>query len=201
MRKDKILKFSIIAAIFVLCGFLYSCKDNSKTAVSLTEETADTGGTAVETASEEEQDKNEKTTVICVYICGEVQNPGVYEVEEGARLYQVVELAGGILDTASRNYLNLAECVTDGQKVMVPTEEEAEQLETAKEEAASGLVNINTANEEGLTTLPGIGAAKAKSIIAYRESKGGFQSIEELMEIEGIKEGVFNKVKDLITVK
>jgi competence protein ComEA len=115
-------------------------------------------------------------------------------------MYQIVELAGGVLETAADNYLNLAQSVTDGQKIDVPTQEESEKLEVMQEESASQYININTANEETLTTLPGIGASKAKSIISYRESKGGFTSIEELMEIEGIKEGVYNKVKDMITV-
>lgn len=220
MQKDKIIKVSIICIIFILCGFLYSCKDSEKTVVSLEGQTEESDTKTVtesesNTATESDKESNynlesetdkESDKLICVYICGQVQNPGVYQVATGSRMYQVVELAGGILETGAENYLNLAEEVTDGQKVVVPTPEEASQAETSQtgatqEETSSQYININTANEETLTTLPGIGASKAKSIITYREEKGGFQSIEELMEIEGIKEGVYNKVKDLITVK
>lgn len=220
MDKDKIIKISIILIIFILCGCLYSCKDSEKTVVSLEEQTEDVKDEAeskstsdVETDAKssasnniDEKKETESKKLICVYICGEVQTPGVYQVEEGARMYQVIELAGGILETGAQNYLNLAESVTDGQKVVVPTIEEASQLETVQEEpmqdgASSKYININTADEATLDTLPGIGASKAKSIIAYRESNGGFKSVEELMQIEGIKEGVYNKIKDMITVK
>lgn len=200
MKKDKMIKIGILLITFFICGCLYSCQESQKTKVSI-EETSDSNETVITESETETQSDKKEDTFIYVYICGEVQSPGVYQVEEGARLYQVVEMAGGILETASKNYLNLAECVTDGQKIVVPTIEEAEQLETSEGESSSGLVNINTANEETLTTLPGIGTSKAKSIIAYRESKGNFQSIEGLMEIEGIKEGVFSKIKDMITVK
>jgi competence protein ComEA len=220
MDKDKIIKISIILIIFILCGCLYSCKDSEKTVVSLEEQTegakdeaenkptSDVETDAKSSASNniEAEKETESKKLICVYICGEVQTPGVYQVEEGARMYQVVELAGGILETGAQNYLNLAESVTDGQKVVVPTIEEASQLETVqvdstKEESSSKYININTADEATLDSLPGIGASKAKNIIAYRESNGGFKSVEELMQIEGIKEGVYNKIKDMITVK
>jgi competence protein ComEA len=201
MKKDKMIKIGILLITFFLCGCLYSCQESQKTKVSIEEQTSDSIETVTTESKTETQSDKKEDTFIYVYICGEVQSPGVYQVEEGARLYQVVEMAGGILETASKNYLNLAECVTDGQKIVVPTIEEAQQLETFEEESSSGLVNINIANEETLTTLPGIGTSKAKSIIAYRESKGNFQSIEGLMEIEGIKEGVFSKIKDMITVK
>jgi len=224
MDKDKIIKISIILIVFILCGCLYSCKDNEKTVVSLDGQTESSKDeTKGKPTSSEEVDKetdkessvsdnieaeneSESKKLICVYICGEVQTPGVYQVEEGARMYQVVELAGGILETGAQNYLNLAESVTDGQKVVVPTIEEASQLEmeqegTVQEGSASQYININTADEATLDSLPGIGASKAKSIISYRESNGGFKSIDELMQIEGIKEGVYNKIKDMITVK
>lgn len=202
MQIGKFIKYIIICITFLLCGCLYSCEDSSKTKVSLKEDDkVQTEELKVEYEADNNKDSAQDNTMIYVYICGEVENPGVYQVEEGARLYQVVELAGGISENAADDYLNLAECVEDGQKIIVPSEEDAEQLEQSDKESASGLVNINTADEEKLTTLPGIGTSKAKCIIAYRESKGKFQTIEELMQIEGIKEGVFNKVKDMITVK
>jgi competence protein ComEA len=143
-----------------------------------------------------------------VFICGAVVNPGVYEVENGSRICDVLELAGGFGEDAETDYLNLAEPVSDGQKVYVPTQGETatalfagEETETAEAvEEASGRVNINTASKEVLVTLPGIGESKADSILAYRAEHGGFSSIEEIMEIPGIKEAVFSKIKELITV-
>lgn len=147
----------------------------------------------------------------CCYVCGAVKNPGVYDFSDGARVEEVIALAGGFTEDAAADYLNLAETVSDREKVYVPTEKEVETQFAAKVETSAGTkqagedaqdkVNINTADIEKLTTLPGIGEAKANRILAYREEHGGFQSIEELKDIDGIKDGVYNKVKDLIVVQ
>jgi competence protein ComEA len=112
----------------------------------------------------------------------------------------VLKLAGGFSEDAGTDYLNLAETVSDGEKVYVPTVDELNVELAAEEEADSGKININTATKEQLITLPGIGESKADSIIAYRTEHGGFSTIEEIMEIPGIKEAVFSKIKELITV-
>ena len=137
---------------------------------------------------------------VFVYVCGEVEKPGVYELQEGDRVVDAVEAAGGMTGEASDTWLNLAELISDGQKIEVPSREQAEELAKVREEEESGLVNLNTASEEELMTLTGIGEAKAREILNYREEHGGFQKPEELMEIPGIKEGVFLKIKDQITV-
>ncbi len=144
--------------------------------------------------------------VCVVHICGAVVNPGVYTLEEGSRIYQAVDAAGGFRQDAKEDYLNQADLIADGMKIYVPTNEEAEEALwegisgslTADDEA--GQVNINTADEERLCTLPGIGSTKAKSIITYREKNGLFQTIEDIMNVEGIKEGLFQKIRDSITV-
>lgn len=137
---------------------------------------------------------------VFVYVCGEVVSPGVYELLEGARIADAVEAAGGMTEAASRTYLNLAELVSDGQKIEVPSKEQETALTEERLAKEAGLVNLNTATEQELMTLSGIGEAKAREIVSYREEHGGFSSAEELMEIPGIKEGVFNKIKDQITV-
>ena len=137
---------------------------------------------------------------ICVYVCGEVAVPGVYELEASARIGEAVEAAGGMTEEAAESWLNLAEHMTDGQKIEVPSKEQAEKLEEQDTEQESSLVNLNTATAEQLTTLSGIGESKAKDILNYREQHGGFQGIEELMQIPGIKERVFEKIKDQITI-
>ena len=141
----------------------------------------------------------EEEPSIYVYICGQVKSPGVYEMPEGTRIADAIEAAGGMTEEAAREYLNQAAILADGQKIYVPTLEEAEQEEVTSR--TDGKVNINTADAEELMSLSGVGEAKAEAIIRYREEAGGFRSIEEIMNIEGIKEGVFNKIKDKISVE
>ncbi len=129
-----------------------------------------------------------------VYICGAVINPGVYQVSAGERIATVLELAGGFSYTADRSAVNLAEKVSDGLMVTIPEISE----ETGTE--SDGRINLNTADATLLMTLPGIGEAKAKLIIDYRERNGGFSSIEEVMQIDGIKDGTFQQIKDYIKV-
>lgn len=155
--------------------------------------------------------------VIQVYVCGAVVSPGVYTLPEGSRVYEAVAMAGGLLETAEPRALNQARLLSDGEQITVLTVEEAESGEGFLPEGSEGAsdggtsfgepadssggkVNLNTADEAGLMTIPGIGESRAKAIIAYREKNGKFQSIEEIMEIDGIKEKMFEKIKDSITV-
>ncbi len=186
-RKSLLL---LLTAAYLLCG----CGKKAVLYDSTTEETeADSRKT--------EADVEEEATVsVWVYVCGEVAMPGVYELPEGSRITDAIEAAGGMLETAAGTYLNLAETVKDGQKIEVPSEEAAEALTQAAAALASGIVNLNQATKEELMTLPGIGESKAKDIISYREEHGGFQKPEDLMNISGIKEAVYNKIKDQITI-
>lgn len=127
-----------------------------------------------------------------VYICGAVAEPGVYEVKQGSRIYEVVDMAGGLTEEADVSSVNQAEPVYDGQMIYLPMEAEHE---------TDGRVNINTASVEELMTLPGIGQAKAEQILAYRDANGSFSSEEEIMNVDGIKEGLYNRIKDGIRVK
>ena len=141
---------------------------------------------------------------IYVQILGAVQKPGVYELPEGSRVFQAVELAGGLTEEADENSLNQAEVLEDGQMIQVLTTEEAESRQAALpdgKQEKDGKINLNTATREELLTLSGIGEAKADSILAWREAHGSFAQIEDLMKIEGIKEGVFSKIKDYVKVQ
>lgn len=139
---------------------------------------------------------------VCVYVCGDVCSPGVYYCESGSRIADAVRMAGGMNDDACPEALNLAQQVKDGQKIYVPREGETVQEDAADGSSAdnTGLVNINTAGESELTSLPGIGQSRAKDIIAYRESNGGFRSVEDIMNVSGIKEASYEKIKDLICI-
>lgn len=144
---------------------------------------------------------------IYIDVCGEVASPGVYELPSGSRVYEAVEKAGGMTENAAAASLNQAEKLTDGQQVYVLSKDEAAARPVPQEGAAGpegllqdGKVNINTASKEELMTLPGIGEVKAEAIVRYRETEGSFQTVEDIKKIEGIKDGVFNKIKDQIKI-
>ncbi len=138
---------------------------------------------------------------LTVYVCGAVQHPGVYELAAGSRIYEALALAGGLTGEASPTAVNQAQLLTDGEMIEILTVDEAAERETAQEAESDGRVNINTADAQELKTLPGIGDAKADSIIAYREKNGAFAAIEDIKNIEGIKDGVFAKLEDHIKVE
>lgn len=222
-------RWIVVAVLVITAGFCHSCGRRSET-VSLRVDTAETGGLQAEDVAsslpeaaggsgEEHGSPVEDGSLpaaippaeVCyVHICGAVARPGVYEMEEGQRIYQVVEQAGGYTQDAAVDYLNLAEPVADGMKLVVPTQEEllsepgenlygtaALRKPTAAEPAK---VNLNTATKEELMGLSGIGEARAGDIIRYRENSGGFQAIEDIMKVPGIKDAAFQKIKDEITV-
>ncbi len=146
---------------------------------------------------------------IFVYVCGAVHCPGVYEVPDTSRIWELVELAGGFTDDADVYGVNLAQTVADGAMIRIPTVEESAAGLSVGDSGMpaagvaggnNGKVNINTADVAQLTALNGIGEVKAASIVAYREEHGSFHSIEEIMEVSGIGEGTYDKIKEDITV-
>lgn len=157
--------------------------------------------------------------MILVHVCGAVRVPGVYELAEDSRVIDAVTAAGGLTENADSEYVNLAASLSDGDKVRIPTVEEVqlvldsgEQInatdiiispdgQTTSSESEQHKININTADIEELCTLPGIGETRAESILAYRQEKGAFSTIEDIMQVSGIKENSFQKIKDRITVK
>ncbi len=162
------------------------------------------------TLETQEHVENSERSGVYVYICGEVANPGVYELSEDSRIYEAVDAAGGFTENAARESVNLASKVSDGMQITIYNKEEAASLLAVSGAvggnngqggtSGSGIVNLNTATKEELMTLKGIGEAKAEEIIRYREKSGGFKKIEDIMKISGIKEAGFQKIKDDITV-
>ncbi|MDD3339107.1 MAG: helix-hairpin-helix domain-containing protein [Lachnospiraceae bacterium] len=148
-----------------------------------------------------EDQKTEQTTIM-IYICGAVENPGVYTLPGQARVFQAIEAAGGLMEDASETYINQAKILQDGEQITIPTRDEAAQAVSggADGTASDGRVNINTADQTALMTLNGIGETRAAAIIAYREANGAFGSIEDIKNVEGIKDAVFQKISDNITV-
>lgn len=160
------------------------------------------------TQGDTENGRNADTGQSCVvHICGAVARPGVYAFPKGSRICDAIEKAGGFLPEADTEIRNQAELLADGEQIRILTKEEAEEeREAAKEQKiaagqeADSRVNINTAQKEELCTLPGIGENRAESILAYRQEKGSFSCIEDIMKVSGIKEAAFSKIKDKIRV-
>ena len=205
-------KIKIIATItfIILAGTVYSVsrmikggKADDRIELVVTDSvisTSDEAGSHFDVQSD--STKDDSNTDIYVHICGAVINPGVYQVPAGTRVYQALELAGGSSDDAYLSGINLADKLADGQKVYIPAEGENAEgiLSTDSGGVQSVMVNINTASEAELMTLPGIGQSRAKDIINYRVKNGFFESIDDIMKVSGIKEAAFEKIKDLIKV-
>ena len=138
---------------------------------------------------------------ILVHILGAVERPGLYSLAEGDRAIDAVAAAGGFLDTADQRQLNLARFVVDGEQIAVPAIGEIPDAAAGVPgTAVGGKVNINTADEAGLDTLPRVGPAMATRIIAYREANGRFITIEDLMNVTGVGDKTFEGLRDLVTV-
>ncbi len=174
---------------------------------------------AVKEQSASEQETGGEIQTLWVHICGYVQTPGIYELPVKSRIYDCLMAAGGFAQGADETALNLADYLQDGSQIYVPALAQTEGENTRAVVTASGAattldasgsrgelsqetnrININTATQQQLVTLPGIGEKRAKDIIAYRESYGPFESIEDIQKISGIKTAVYAKIKDLITV-
>ena len=179
----------------------------------------------IDNGSEAVSDKEMQQAMIYVDVCGAVANPGVFQLAAGSRVFQAIEAAGGYLPEAALTCVNRAGVLTDGQQLYILTQEEMERqgLDPAEMSGASdgqmngsagtgqntgmtaqvqqdNRININTADVTQLTTLTGIGATRAQAIIAYRQENGPFAAIEDIMNVQGIKEGTFAKIKDEIVV-
>ena len=201
----------IIIAITVGIYFYKTTKDNSE--IEITEDNLTTN-TAVENSNETVEENN----TIVVHITGEVNYPGVVVLKEGARVVDAIEAGGGETDEADLSSLNLAYMLSDGEKIYVPNKEETSQesqereyITSAKdnsEQSENGAkstgtnfkININTAKQEELTQITGIGESTAKKIIEYRTQNGKFKSIEDIKNIPGIGDSKFNAMKEEITV-
>ena len=211
MKKFKFLSV-LLGTLIVIC--ICGCGKNTADYIEAEESLeTDVEELVLEQDTEHEtkvEEPSVKTSFVYVYICGAVQNAGVYALPEGSRVCDVFELAGGLTNDAAVNYWNQAQVLSDGEMIYVPTQEEAKERNfTANMDKMSSQnidnsnpnkVNINTASKEQLMTIPGIGEAKANAIIAYRQANGGFSSVEDVKKIEGIKDGVYAKMKEYIVI-
>lgn len=218
-KKQKII-IGIVIVIVAIVAIYYSYKQEN----NFLEETENL---EIENQAKEGAEESEETTEkekIIVHISGAVQNEGIVELESGSRVADAIEKAGGLKENAYMDEINLAYQLEDGEKIHIPTIEEQKEKENqeskVENESATGSdgttsrssnssinngsqtkININTATEEELDTLPGIGPSTAAKILDYRKEKGKFKTIEEIKEVSGIGESKYEKIKDKITVK
>lgn len=162
------------------------------------------------------ENNKEETNQIIIHIAGEVKNPGIVKIREGARIADVIEQAGGLTEQANITNINLAYVIEDGQKITIPSKEQDTQEyisnnsgegvieENQKTNTASTkntTININKASKEELQTLQGIGESTAQKIIDYREQNGNFKQIEDIKNVQGIGDSKFEAIKGSIKVK
>ncbi|MBT2636471.1 helix-hairpin-helix domain-containing protein [Bacillus sp. ISL-39] len=198
-------KIYIIAGISALLFFLYASFDKEAELTEMNKEALALAANE-ETATDEKNKTilDEEALPMMADIKGAVVNPGVYQINEGGRVIDLIELAGGLEQDADTAAINFALYVHDEMAIYVPRiGEEVKAVLPAQlgESDGKGTVNLNSAESSELQTLPGIGPAKADAIIKHRETNGPFKSIEDLKEISGIGVKTFEKLKDLISVK
>ena len=232
-KKQKILIFVTIIILTIIYYFYSKNKEyvkieenNSDLNIENTEITEIDGKNNIEKnkISEANNIEDSKISKIKIYITGEVQRPGIYEIEEESRIDDAINAAGGLTEKANIKDINLAYKVEDGMKIYIPSNDEKvnektdktlEYVESGKaktpvaatsdkeiqQSSVSAKININTATQSELERLPGVGEAIAKRILEYRKSKGRFEKIEDIKNVKGIGDSKFNKLKDKIVVK
>ena len=207
-----------ITAMCILLGFgayIYTAFHTSKKNVSIVSESR--GSTVTEMVSDLSSSGNtpEEIQAFPVYICGEVLSPGIFELTEPVFLYELIEMAGGLTEEADAASIDMVYRVEYAQSICIPAKKEGEGNEDTKirlnteppwEKTDSsfpseqGKININTSGKDVLCTLPGIGEKTAENIVAFREEHGPFSSVDQIMQVQGIGESKFNRIKDQICV-
>jgi len=235
MSKNKIVLIVIIiifvTGLYILCENIIEKRDIATNVENINEDfeivkTEDIKENTKENVDDKSKD-SDTTTVkekIQVYITGEVNNSGVFELDEGCRIVDAIDIAGGLTDKADISKINLAYLLADGMKITIPstkilnedldfeyvvsgasdskTDNKADTTNqsSSNEKKKSNIVNINTATQTELETLPGIGPSLALNIIDYRKENGKFSSINDIKNVTGIGDSKFDKIKELISV-
>lgn len=205
-KKEKIIGAMaiLVISIIALAAGYFSRSGGAEKEVFVPLET-----NATEEATNKDKDENVNATIV-VDIKGAIKNPKEYTLKEGARVRDLIEMAGGLTEEADENKIYYSKILKDEECIRIYKIGEAleeEQGEQISSEGASttvkssGKLNINKASLEELQTLPGIGEVRAKSIIEYREAQGGFKSVEELSNISGIGTKTLEKLRDKVDIK
>ena len=203
-KKQKTIIIIIATLMLLFIGFYIINKANNSGYIELETEEDE----VIENSITKEEIIEEE---IVIHITGAVKNKGIVKVEEGARISDVIDAAGGTSNEADLSKINLAYVVEDGQKIYVPSINDEINVESVTQEAGENVlensnsktskVNINTASQTELETLSGVGPSTALKIINYREENGDFKKIEDIKNVPGIGEAKFESLKDSICVK
>jgi competence protein ComEA len=219
---------NILITVLVLMMVLTGCRRADSAEVILTDDSLESASIQItdddnealvsqnESDASETSDGGTSDKELVIFVCGAVNEPGVYYLKEGHRAVDAIEAAGGFSEDADKTIVNLAAPLSDGIKLQIPTKEEAAgaladgrsfdsaidgSLGNCSSQVSDGsLVNINRASIDELKTLPGIGDGIAGKIVDYRSENGNFTCIEDIMKVSGIKDKLFSKIKDHITV-
>jgi len=186
LTKREKIGLILFLSILVFINAFYYYKDKKSNEITIIKSN---------TAIEEKKDSEIK-----VYICGEVKKPGVYTLKDGDRLYKLLQMCGGFTENASKEKLNLAMKLKDEDYIYVPSKLDM-QVNQPLDNFQQTKVNINTASLEELKSLPRIGDALAQRIIEYRQKNGPFKRIEDIKNVSGIGDKMFENIKDKITVR
>jgi len=197
----------ICVSVLIVCCFyyFYAMEPMKSEVVKIEEMDMNEFEETISSNEKEPVDNGEERTSIVIDVKGAVLKPGVYEVPQDARVYEAIQEAGGLSEKADELSVNLASSLQDGMVVYIPIKGETKEnpfiSQNVAEDPSQKKVNINLATSEELQTLTGIGPSKAESIISYREEQGPFTKIEDLLEVTGIGDKSFEKLREEITVK
>lgn len=219
LKSKKIIGLVIITIIiFIVSIFLYKQKSSNafkeEYMTEIFEEESNDNMEYTETLEEDTTIINEDSidrNKIIVEIKGEVAKPDVYQLEEGSIIKDLIDMAGGVTEEADLSRINRAEELLNHELIIIGNindETESSVVQNNSTYSSNGnnsdkvstLININTADLEQLKEITGIGNIKAQSIIDYREANGGFKSLEELKNVDGIGDKTFEKIKEQITL-
>lgn len=199
----KLIKYYYISICVMLCLFMAGCGTDEPQLIMDSEETV------IDEKTDETDEVYEVVQAkVYVHMTGEVVNPGLYELADDSRLYDAVMLAGGFTENADTEYANLAEVLVDGKQYQIYSKDEVLNMsiqgsgESAEAHyTGDGLLDINEATNTELMTISGIGQSKADAIVEYRQQNGRFDKTEDIMNVSGIGEGLYQRIKDSITVR
>lgn len=221
-KRRRLLTAAVLIGVVALVAInLWPRQAEESFAVATVKEQEDSSIAGIETEQSKEvisgKEESVEKRILIVYVTGAVLDPGVYELEEGDRINDIINLAGGLAEGSAENYINLAAVLKDGSHIHIPFQSEIESGEAAliaangalgspemKNTVAIGpeestkLVNINTATVAELETLPGIGPTIAQRIVDYREKYGAFKSVEGLRNVSGIGDKKFEDLVDRV---
>ena len=207
INKKEILKTCIIIIVIIVvivCSIIFYKKETQEFIYyNIVED---------EVEDNVENDVEEIVPKIKVYVTGEVNNPGVKELDEGSRIENAINISGGLTNQADIRNVNLAYPLEDGQKLYIPNINDEKKEEYISIENGSGIienakekngnkVNINKASVSELTKLPGVGESLAQRIITYRIENGNFTSIDDLKNVSGIGDKKIDSLKEYIVIR